>query len=273
MARQALPAYVINLDRRTERWARMQENLDRVGVIAERISAVDAGLLAEKERETVRRGVAPSRKIDLGATACLLSHAAAYGRLLQGDAPAALILEDDAELAPDTATLLESIDWWPCRSDVVRLEDCHPIGRRWSMSAPLWYPTGTTPSGRRIHRLERWAPTGSAAYLISRGGAEYLMQALARPRYPIDHILFDLRVAKTARQLRPTQVVPAMARHRLEDGSDLDIYREETRRRRTQRWQRLKRNLSTWPYKGRLRILMLLGLVRKTKILYRAEMG
>ena len=201
MVRQVLPAYVINLDRRTERWARMQENLDRVGVIAERIPVVDARLLAEKERETVRRGVAPSRKIDLGATACLLSHAAAYGR---------------------------------CR---------HRFGTR----------PGRRQAGAASIALERWAPTGSAAYLISRGGAEYLMQALARPRYPIDHILFDLRVAKTARQLRPTQVVPAMARHRLEDGSDLDIYREETRRRRTQRWQRLKRNLSTWPYKGRLR--------------------
>ena len=60
---QAIPAYVINLDRRPDRWATISENLERIGVTAERI-AVDARLLEQQERNRARE-TGPLYKISL----------------------------------------------------------------------------------------------------------------------------------------------------------------------------------------------------------------
>ena len=45
--------------------------------------------------------------VNLGAVACIQSHAKALRRLLETDAEAALILKDDAELAVDVPTMCE----------------------------------------------------------------------------------------------------------------------------------------------------------------------
>ena len=186
MRPQTIPAYVINLDRRPDRWETMSRNLARIGVAAERIPAVDARSLAHQELRKIERGDTPFWRISLGSAAGMLGHVNAINRLLESDAPAALVLEDDAELAQDTAMLLQSVDWWPEDAKVVRLESSYPAGRRWFMSAPVWRPTGKTPSGRDLHRLERWA-ADFAAYLINREGSEILLEAFADPDHTVDH--------------------------------------------------------------------------------------
>ena len=273
MQPQEIPAYVINLDRRPDRWETISRNLDRIGVTAERIPAVDARLLADREERRIERGDGRSWRISLGSAAGMQGHAKAMRRLLESDAPAALILEDDAELAQDTASLLQSVAWWPDEATVVRLELTYPAGRRWLMSAPLWRPSGKTPSGRDLRRLERWA-AGSAAYLINREGSVIVLEAFADPDHTVDHTLFDLRVSETARRLHTVQVIPAMARQRQEDESDQDAWRKKRKTATSvsaRRRQHLRRNLSSLPYKTRLRFLMLLGLVSKVEIAYRAQ--
>ena len=181
-----LPVYVINLDRRPDRWATISENLARLDLAAERITAVDARALPPQ-----------SAKIDLGAVACARSHAIAMTRLLDSSAPAALILEDDVEVGTDTPALLESTDWWPPGAKVVRLEvqGKHP--------QQLWRRGGQTPTGRALHKLERWGNC-AGAYLINRH--------CLNPVMPQDHILFDHRISLLARALRTFQIVPG--RHR-----------------------------------------------------------
>ena len=257
---QAIPAYVINLDRRPDRWATISENLERIGVTAERIPAVDARLLEQQEQRAIERGNDPLYKISLASAANMCSQSTAMGRFLRTDAPACLILEDDAELADDTASLLAEIEWWPADSEIVRLEEAAPVGSKWRNAPPLWSrPCGRTPSGRALHRTER-GYGGSAAYIVNRAGAARAIRAFASPADNTDQILFNLRTSPTARALRPVQIVPAMARQRPEESSDQATW--------LQKRPRPKYRLKSLRYMARVRLLMALRLVRRVTVEY-----
>ena len=262
---QTIPAYVINLDRRTDRWKTISENLQQIGVRAERIPAVEAQALAARDEREIELGGVPLYRINYGSAANMMGHANAMKRLLlsQGT-PAALILEDDAELSPDTADLLRSTDWWPKGALAVRLEDDHR-GRGGRL---LWRPCGKTPSGRDLCRFERRIP-GSAAYLISRRGAEIVLDSFQAPRHTTDGILFNVLSSALARRLRTVQVVPAVARQRPDAGSDQVEWRDggNTAIRLTGRPRGfLDRNLWNLPHKLRLWLLVLTGRVRKVRL-------
>lgn len=204
-----IPVYVINLDRRPDRWAVMAEQLDRLGIEAERIPAVDGRNLSDRDRR-----FGPYGRLLLPAVGCCRSHAAAMRRLLATDAPAALVLEDDIELAEDTPDMLRSVDWWPGSANIIRLE--HTFTDRVGELIKTWLRKsveGTTPTSRGLHRIEFWVG-GSGAYLIDRAGAKAALGPLQAPRQPADHILFDQPQSRTARKLATFQIVPAMARQR-----------------------------------------------------------
>ncbi len=266
-----LPVFVINLDRRPDRWEAMSAQLDRLGIEAMRIPAVDARLLdAQEEWELTTNGNPPFWRIDLGAAACVLGHSMAMMAFLGSGAPAALILEDDAELASDTPALLHDTDWWPAGARIVRLEEGGAKHRR-----PLWGPCGRTPTRRILRRLERWCPN-AAAYMIDRRGARMALEAFADPSLPADHILFNLRLSKTARRLRPLQIVPAMARQDDNGLSDLLSWRAKRDAKlqgwpRRHRWRRLAQNTRQIPYKIRVLALRATGKVEKLPVSYSEE--
>ena len=181
--------------------------------------------------------------------------------------PLHLILEDDAELASDTPALLHNMDWWPAGARIVRLEDGgakHP--------RPLWRPCGRTPTGRILRRLERWCPN-AAAYMVDRRGAQMALAAFANPSLPADHILFNLRLSRTARRLRPLQILPAMARQEDCGSSDLLSWRTERDAKLQDRpWRyrrrRLALNLRQVPYKLRVLGLRAIKKVEKLPVPY-----
>lgn len=264
---QQIPVYVINLDRRPDRWAVMSEQLDRLGIEAERVPAVDARLLAKQEAwEAETNGNPPmfSRHVYIGGAACCLSHCAALGTFLETDHPVALILEDDAELASDTIGLLHSADWWPSAARVVRLEAAGGASESWRDEAPLWGVSGHTPGGRELRRLERWS-SGSAAYLIDRHGARIAIEGFKSLEHTADHTLYDIRNSPTARALRTVQVVPSMAQQR---GNGVDSDLKAFRRQDRLRGSRFRRNVKSAPYKARLLALRALGLVRRVNVAY-----
>ena len=225
-------------------------------------------MLAAQEEKRRTTGNPPFWRINLGSAANMLGHSRAMIELLGSGAPAALILEDDAALAPDTPSLLESVDWWPSGAHVVRLEASLWASPRWRKAAPLWRSSGRTPSGRGLHRLERWC-SGSAAYLIDRRGAQIALAVFADPNLSVDQTLFDFRYSRAARRLRTVQILPAMARQREEDGTDQAVWRKAAELRgRERRVYRLRRNLRALPYKARVQALFALGMVRKVPISY-----
>ena len=263
---QTVPAYVISLDGRPDRWRTISGHLNDLGIEAERIAAVDARDLLDKDR-----CFGPLGEVPLGSVANMMRQSIAMRHLLESTAPAALFLEDDAELAADPASLFNGTDWWPMGALSVRLEDAGTTGVKQSGTVWLQGSSGQIPSGRTLHRLERFAP-GSAAYLINRAGALLALAAFDTPKFPTDLTLFDPLLSRTARQLRTVQVVPAMARQRLHSSAgDIEASRHAVLPTvSAQQRARRRRALLRLPRRLRLRALRVLGLVRRMDLSYRA---
>lgn len=198
-----LPVFVINLDRRPDRWAAVSGNLSALGIVPERIGATDADRVM---------GAIPD-DLSLSQAACRESHFAALDAFLQTGAPAALILEDDAELARDACDLLASADWWPAAFHAVKLGGCDE-------PALLGRPVGRTPCGGEI-RPVAWASPVACAYMIDREGAGIAIDEAPRVGMAVDTFLFDMIGSPAARRLKPAHTVPAMARVRPGQGSDI----------------------------------------------------
>ena len=202
-----LPVFVINLDRRRDRWAAMQAQLDRLGLAATRIPAIDKDTLA---------GDSALLRLSAGHVACARSHYRALEALVARHAPAGLILEDDAEVGESVRSLIESPEWWPGEYGLIQLE-CPRKPRPLCLGRPV----GTTPDGRFLRPLVT-RNVGGCGYLIDQDTALEVLEVAPAVTLPIDHLLFDLRFSRLARSLRPLQMVPGLVRHRpdMTMGSD-----------------------------------------------------
>ena len=195
--------FVINLDRRPDRWAAVSGHLGALGIAFERIRATDADRVM---------GAIPD-DLSFSQAACRESHFAALDAFLQTGAPAALILEDDAELAPGVCGLLAAADWWPPAARVVKLGGG-------GGPALLGRPVGRTPCGGEIRPVAR-ASAGACAYMIDREGAGIAIGEAPRVGMTVDSFLFHMVGSPAARRLKPAHVVPALARVRPGQGSDI----------------------------------------------------
>ena len=116
---------LINLDRAPERLATATEQLKKLGVEFERVSAVDGQAMDEKEyRRHVNRfrsWCVIGRVCNRGEVGCALSHFAAWG----GETPREVtcVLEDDVLLDPRFKATLEAVEKWidPSRPQIVLL--------------------------------------------------------------------------------------------------------------------------------------------------------
>ena len=241
-----LPVFVINLDRHPDRWAKMSEQLDRLGIEATRIPAIDGRALP----------AGCELHITTAEYACVLSHRKALETFLATGALAALILEDDAELASDTPETIRSADWWPEGYGLIKL------GSHNNPTMPLKVArAGWSPTGRTLHELSK-AGVGTFAYLVDRAAARIVLDNAAS-RLPMDHVLFDVRNSALARRLRPLQVVPAAARH---PGADSDI--EVSRLARRAKYGRRRLPRGTLAFRLRALLLRCTGRVRRMEVCY-----
>lgn len=238
-----IPIFVINLDRRPDRMRSIAGQLDRLGLEATRVPAVDARNLTDDElRARVNSdGGHRLRALDRAEVACTLSHLRAMEMFLAAvDAPAALILEDDAELASDLPLFVDNVDWWPENAELVKIET-----QDWKRHRVFGPECGPRFHGRQLRRILLWTPA-SGGYMLGREAAEVVLAACGTIADSTDRILFDLRVSETARRLRPVQVLPGLVRQRLgEFESDLVRVRKENPR--TGGIGRLRRYLTVLP--------------------------
>jgi glycosyl transferase family 25 len=109
-----LKIYYINLDRSAKRRDRIENALERYGLLAERISAVDGSQLTDAEllshydlNKNSSEYFAPLNKSEI---ACFLSHRKVLRQFVEGgSSDFALVLEDDAEFVCDPRALLASL--------------------------------------------------------------------------------------------------------------------------------------------------------------------
>lgn len=106
---QICACYLINLDRSTERLARLDSQLSDLRLPYTRVSATDGRTLtaAEYARLTARNRY--YKPLVPGEVGCYLSHLSALRRFLDGGARYALILEDDAVLPPALERVIDSV--------------------------------------------------------------------------------------------------------------------------------------------------------------------
>ena len=193
-----LPTFVINLARSADRWRAISENLDRIGLAATRIEAVD-GLTLQDHPCVATLGA--------GALGCAISHVRAMEAFLETDAPAALILEDDVEVGASVPAIIQSAEWWPEGHGLVKLESPYRSRSRLIVRSSV----GVTPDRRSLHPIVR-KHVCAFGYLVDRATAGRVA-ALRDVRMPIDYLLFSLLDSPIARQARPLQMVPGPVRH------------------------------------------------------------
>lgn len=220
-----LPVFVINLDRRPDRWAAMSGQLDRLGIEPVRIPALDAEQATTKNFEPyVSLDVwARRREHDFASAACFVSHRAALVTFLDETAARfALILEDDVKLASDLPLFLEAAVLMLPSTCLLNLDVV--VGHR-RPRRPLGRSLETV-QGRKLHPIATWIP-GAGAYLVTRAAAETIVERCHGVTEAFDVFVFDMRVSKLARQLRPLLAQPALADHQASVfTSDIEKWRK-----------------------------------------------
>lgn len=181
-----MQVYVINLDRDASRLAHMRQELGETPFT--RVAAVDGTKIAETTSGLTRFEIA-----------CLESHRAAWRLFLDTADSHASFLEDDLHLWPDFARLVADDGWVPADAHAVKLDTYFQkvkLGER------------RPASGREVARLYG-RHESSAAYLLSRAGAERYLKLTAPPTLPADYALFP----KNGRRLGLViyQLTPAVA--------------------------------------------------------------
>lgn len=91
------PIFVLNLDRSPQRWQGVSQELQRAGVAASRLSAIDGRLLSEAQ--LAQNVTALGRQLQpRGVLGCYLSHRLFWRSVVDARLVRAIVLEDDVQL-------------------------------------------------------------------------------------------------------------------------------------------------------------------------------
>jgi len=211
--------YLINLARRPDRLAAMTGQAGPLGLVLDRVEALDAASAQGLERWFAPgdvKGGGPLGEIPRGDKACLLSHRRAWELFADSGNAHAVFLEDDVRLSRSAPALLGSDNWIPPDVAVVKLEHYGPPGQR-VLLAEIRAVGEDFALGRMLSRH-----TGAAAYILSRGAVEILLRE-RRFDLPVDHLLFNPNNSPLFASLSPWQLVPAIARQERFVGQKSDI--------------------------------------------------
>ncbi|MEJ3619757.1 MULTISPECIES: glycosyltransferase family 25 protein [Brachymonas] len=209
--------YVLNLDRRPDRMAKVASQMESLGLHFERISAIDGKeedaqvALVAKRKFLLNQKRLPSR----GEQACAASHVKIWKNFLCSGASHALILEDDVLLAPSVPAFIEDFLREP-ELDFLNLSANAPYSPDEEVLRAMWQRHANRPSpwmskeraawrqlewrrSWRIFRLRYMASVGfvcecdpapalASGYVVSRKAAESFIAAADDLFYPIDYV-------------------------------------------------------------------------------------
>lgn len=175
-------AFLINLDRATDRLKFVKPCIDQLGFPVERISAVDGRLLPEDEIQKVCNLNTYKKYFkmlpELGTIGCSLSHEKFFRKFLESEYEFALVFEDDVVFNPEELKIcvenaIEKKDLW----DILSFELHHDgfpikIGELCSNKSLSMYLAPVNHTG---------------CYLINRSTAQKLLDKFFPIIMPIDH--------------------------------------------------------------------------------------
>lgn len=174
-----MKTFVINLDHATDRWATIEPQVRQVGLDIQRVSAVLGKELAEPYPDYCEQAYQRlhGRQTNNREIGCYLSHLKAMEMFLDTGDAYGIILEDDVELHPELALLVElAIEADPTWG-LLRLSGLHG---------------GTPVTVRKINddfhlAVNLTQQAGSGAYVVNRDAAEKLCSGLRPMEVPYDH--------------------------------------------------------------------------------------
>jgi glycosyl transferase family 25 len=223
-------AYILNLDRATDRWESVSRSFAGSGFEILRVPAIDGHALQlpipEYAESLYHRF--HGRSTRLGEIGCYLSHVKAIRAFLDTNDTHALICEDDLTLGRGFGEAVSASMDFAGHWNILRLT---------GLAHGIPVPVARLHSGHTLcvgmGRLK-----GLGAYLVDRAGAQVLVHRLLPMRLPIDHALdrewcFGLRAAC---------VYPFPA-SQTETG-----FRSSIQRGRSLKLPSLRRALTTYPY-------------------------
>ena len=177
----------INLQRSPDRRAIMEAEARKAGVNVTFVQAIDGRELTLDKAPGYDRCGRLKQAPDLkpNEVACVLSHKLALEAFLESDAPAAVILEDDAVLSDRFSQFVNSMMKLPIPWNAVNLENRN--------RKPLRPALFKFDFGVSLH-VSAWSSSGSTGRLYSREGAERVLNSLWHFRHPYDtHLGFFWR--------------------------------------------------------------------------------
>src|SRR5256885_3522600 len=176
-----IPIYVINLDRDVARLQFLQRLFPQQGLSFERVEAVDGRRLSELRGPEIVP-VCPSPRFPRGLMmkdqGLTMSHRKAALRMLASGRPVGCIMEDDVDFNPSFRRLL-SLLVASAPADIVKLEGIGTV-RHVLQVATI---------ERHILAVTVRPIMGAAAYLLTRRGAQCIVDLTETVQEPFDHVL------------------------------------------------------------------------------------
>ncbi|MES2711203.1 MAG: glycosyltransferase family 25 protein [Pseudomonadota bacterium] len=173
-------AFVINLDKDHERFDWVAGQLRRVGIDMRRVPAALGADLPEPVLARHRRD--GERVLSPAEVGCIESHILAAKTLIESGLPYALIVEDDVHVSAGAAEMVRELATHLDTFPIIKLE-ATPMG--------IDVDTRCIEVGRYCLAALRSAQLGTAAYLVSRAGAEIIAARLSHTAMPADFALFS----------------------------------------------------------------------------------
>lgn len=223
---QKIPVFVINLQRRPDRLARVQAEFERVGVNFERVQGIDAMAKDPTSTSDWNGGLKFRPRVASGQSSycCLLSHLSVLRRIVDEGISLAMVCEDDVRLSADILHLLSLGD---CLPDELGLLQCEYHYGGGSVRKRLGEVLGHPVRDRSIHRLHS-RTMGCACYLIRNRAAKLIVQNTDDRGFemPIDVLLFDPYLSPLFNRLGVGVLVPAVAEQLKGVDSDIKFERK-----------------------------------------------
>lgn len=202
-----IKSYLINLDKDLDRLAFFKSNFDRLGIKFERVPAIDGRKYSEEDYQDFmakrpRNYNRTSTKTWLrGQMGCFLSHYNVWKKIAEGRDNYCAVFEDDIHVSDDLQYVLQSENWIPKDTDIIRLETST---NRVQLSSPV-----TNYKKRKLYevRSTSWC---AGAYIISRKAALRLVSLSEKYHEPADVMLYHFEESVIARDLRILQFNPAL---------------------------------------------------------------
>lgn len=222
-----VPIFVINLKEDKDRWRNIFGQINAFGLPFSRFDAYRGEYVPQPWKEQffpkTKRAVLSHPTLTSGEIGCYASHLACMNMLLEGNHPAAIILEDDIIIDPRLPDIISNIEKIPENWDIVHLSG--------QPKSSFFQLSNFTPDFELI-KFSR-IPTGALGYIVSRSGAQKFIsnkQNIVR-RFPND---IEVRNAHI-RRLNVYGCLPPPVSHNLNFRSTIDLVSEKKREYGTHR--------------------------------------